>query len=66
MWALAKDGLVRHDYGNQGLAPLAICGWKGEHPLDYCAVKIAKCEQCLLLWPTYGKEGKKCGEGSEK
>ena len=59
MWALAKDGLVRHDFGSQD-TPLAICGWKGEHPLDYNAVKVVKCEKCLSLWPTYK------GNGGEK
>jgi len=59
MWALGKDDPVRHDFGGQN-SPLAICGWKGEPPLDYCAVKVVKCEQCLSLWPTYkGNGGKK-------
>jgi len=59
MWARAGDDDVRHDFGGQN-PPLAICGWKGEHPLDYCAVRVVKCEKCLEFWPTYkGNGGKK-------
>ena len=59
MWALAKDGLIRHDFGGQN-PPLAICGHIGEHPLNYNAVKTPKCQQCLSLWSTYkGNGGKK-------
>lgn len=74
MWALAEEDKVRHDFGIQRIYPhiysdpIAICGHKGKYPIDYNAVRTPKCQQCLLLWPTYGKkkEGRKCGEGSEK
>lgn len=59
MWALARDDKVRHDYGREERYCMAICGHKGEYPLDYNAVDIPKCEFCLSLWPTYGKKKKK-------
>ena len=62
MWALAQGDSVRHEYGCQETYvnnfPIAICGHKGEYPIDYNAVRILKCEMCLALWPTYGKEKK--------
>ena len=64
MWALAKDESIRHDYGSQKPNPIAICGYKGKYPINYNAVRIPKCQRCLLLWPTYGKENKKCGDES--
>ncbi len=58
MWAIAAGDEIRHDYGSQD-SPLAICGHKGKHPLDYNAIKTPKCEQCLSLWSTYKNGGKK-------
>ena len=59
MWARARDDDVRHDFGGQN-PPLAICGYKGKYPIDYNVVGMPKCQQCLLLWPTYkGNGGKK-------
>ncbi len=67
MWARAGNDNFRHDFGGQN-PPLAICGYKGEYPINYGAINIPKCQVCLSLWPTYGKkkESKRCGEESEK
>ena len=58
IWALALLDEIRHDFGCREHVPLAICGYEGKYPIDYNAVKIPKCEICLTLWPTYGKEKK--------
>ncbi len=57
MWALALQDECRHDYGGQE-PPLAICGHKGKYPINYNAVTIPKCKECLLLWPTYKEREK--------
>ena len=56
MWGLALLDDIRHDFGCQEFAPVAICGYEGKYPLDYNAVTIPKCQACLALWPTYGKK----------
>lgn len=66
MWALAQGESIRHDYGCKEPHPIAICGHEGDYPLYYDAVTNPKCQQCLLLWATYGKEKKPCGEQLEK
>ncbi len=55
MWAICIDDTCRHDYGGQD-PPLAICGYKGVGKIDYNAVTIPKCQACLALWLSYGKE----------
>ncbi len=52
MWALALGDCYRHDYGGQD-PPVAICKHEGKLPIDYNQVNIPKCQECLLLWPTY-------------
>ena len=44
MWA--TNHKIRHFFGSNMGIPIALCGVKGKHPLNYLEIKLCKCERC--------------------